>query len=277
MNFSEIKLDVGIEKSFSFLHISDTHLTLADNRDDDRKIRLSESRSKTFPNAFSNLTDAEKFAKNKGVFIAHTGDLIDFVSEKNLEEAKKFTDENDVFFSAGNHEFSLYVGEAKEDENYRNLSLEKVQKVFKNDIRFSVRKTGGAKLIAIDNSYYRFDKKQLENLKKECDENLPVILFLHTPLFNKETYDFSLKNEGENSPAYLMSVPEELMKKYSPERYEQQKEDETTAKAYSFIMNCSVIKGIFAGHIHHDFETMLRPDLPQIVTGLSSGRLVTLL
>ena len=47
--------------------------------------------------------EAVKYAKAHGLTIVHTGDLIDFVSEANLDAAKKFTAENDVFFAAGNH------------------------------------------------------------------------------------------------------------------------------------------------------------------------------
>ena len=58
---------------------------------------------------------ASDTAKEYGVPIIHTGDLIDFVSLANLERAERFISENDCFTVAGNHEFSLYVGEAKED------------------------------------------------------------------------------------------------------------------------------------------------------------------
>ena len=62
-----------------------------------------------------------------------------------------------------------------------------------------------------------------------------------------------------------MSVPEELMKNYTPHRYEQQKEDEITAEAYNFIVTCENIKGIFAGHPHKDFEGSIN-NIPQLVT-----------
>ena len=139
MSIIKTKLNVGATKPFKVLHMTDTHLTYADMRDGERKVNLALSREKIFPENVKTLEYGVKTAKELNVPIFHTGDLIDFVSLANLEETKKFTDEVDVFISAGNHEFSQYVGEAFEDADYRNQSLDKVQKVFKNDIRASSR------------------------------------------------------------------------------------------------------------------------------------------
>ena len=48
----------GAEKPFTLLHISDTHLTLADERNDKRKIDLADGRSSCFPSALSDLREA---------------------------------------------------------------------------------------------------------------------------------------------------------------------------------------------------------------------------
>ncbi len=274
MKFTEHKLNIGAENPFSFLHVSDTHLTFADQRDGERKVKLSESREKVFPDAPLNFAETKIKADELGCFIAHTGDLIDFVSERNLEEVKAFTDSYDCFMAAGNHEFSLYVGEAKEDAAYRNLSLDKVQSVFKNDIRFSSRKVNGINLISIDNSYYLFEEDQLNKLRFELNLDMPTILFLHTPLYSKETYDFCTDN-GKSLPAYLMSVPEEMMIDYSPDRFEQQKQDEVTKEAYDLITNSRNIAAIFSGHLHKDFESELSPNIKQFITGIGTGRIVT--
>ena len=48
---------------------------------------------------------------------------VDVVEQLAIDRAKEFCETVDVFMAAGNHEFSLYVGEAWEDEAYRNQSL----------------------------------------------------------------------------------------------------------------------------------------------------------
>ena len=97
--------------------------------------------------------DNLQFLKNKAATenktIIYTGDLIDFVSELNIEKAKEFTDSVDIFMSAGNHEFSLYLGEEKEDAAYRNRSLPKVQTAFKNNLRYSSREINGVLFVFI--------------------------------------------------------------------------------------------------------------------------------
>ncbi len=260
---------IGIEKPFTVLHASDTHIAYADNRNDERKIKLAEQRTNHFPDARENL----EFIKNKAISenrtLIYTGDLIDFVSELNLEKAKEFTDSVDVFMAAGNHEFSLYLGEEKEDAAYRNRSLPNVQTVFKNNIRFSSREINGVLFVALDNSYYLIDEEQLAFLKAECGRGLPVILCMHTPLYTRELYDYS--REWEPVPAYLMSVPEELMQDYSEDRYIQQKQDKPTADAFDFIVNCNEIKALITGHIHQDYVGLINGKI-QIASDISTLR-----
>lgn len=265
----------GAESPFTVIHVSDTHLTLADGRDGKRKVKLSENRLSGFPDAEDQLAEISRLSSEYGAVIMHTGDLIDFVSRKNLEKAAEFTGANDCFVCAGNHEFSLYVGEAKEDEKYRSRSLSRVQRSFRNDIRFSSRVVSGVNFVAVDNSYYLFDAFQLEKLKAEVGKGLPVVLLLHTPLYNEEIYRFSM-DILKNSCAYLMSVPEEKMKCYPQDRYVQQKENSITHEAYEYIMGEDRIKLLLTGHIHENFETYLAPGKLQLTTGLGTARIISI-
>lgn len=271
LNIIRTSINLGTTVPFKLLNISDTHLTLADGRDNERKKSLAADRFNSFQNVEFYLSDAEKYANDNKITIVHTGDLIDFVSEANLDRAKKFTAENDVFFAAGNHEFSLYVGEAFEDAEYRNQSLAQVQKAFTNDIRFSSRKVNGVNLVAIDNSYYRFEPAQLEMLKTEISFGLPIILFIHNPLYEPELYKVAI---GRADSAYLTSAPEALMKSYNEYRYRQQKADEITHKTTEFIESEPLFRAVFAGHLHYDYDGVLPGGLRQYVTGIGTGRII---
>lgn len=275
MNLIHNKIKIGVEKPFCFLHMSDTHFALADDRDDKRKNDLAKARCGWYSNAEKVSSEIEAFAKANHLTIAHTGDYIDFVSEANLDRLKKFTEENDVFMAAGNHEFSLYVGEAFEDADYRNLSLEKVQSCVPNNIRFDSRKINGVNLIAIDNGYYLFDREQLEALKREAEYGLPMILFMHTPLYDEELYQIMGEHGCLGVAAYMVATPEELMKEYSKERYRQQKADEITLETVEYIKNQPLIKAIFCGHLH-DFvsETKLTDGISQYVSNFENVRWV---
>lgn len=276
MNFLKAEINAGAEKPFDIIHISDTHLSLADSRDSERKIKLAERRRTGFPEAEEMLQETKRLAELTGNTVIHTGDLIDFVSEANLDRAEKFTSEVDCFAAAGNHEFSLYVGEAKEDAAYRQQSLAHVSESFTNDIRFASRVINGVDFVALDNSYYLIEPFQLEALKKEVAKGLPVILCVHTPLYTKELFDYVTAGHEKGYPAYLMSVPEDRIKYYPPDRYEQQREDVTTREAYEYIKNESGIKAILAGHVHTDFAFDFF-SRPQLGVGCTDIRTVTIL
>ena len=272
--WSEATIEVGATAPFRVLHMSDTHLTDADERDDERKLRLAEARVNYFKNANLMIEEASAYSKQEGIPILHTGDLIDFVSWKNLDRARAFYESNDVFMAAGNHEFSLYVGEAFEDAAYREQSLEKVQACFKNDIRFSKREIGGVNFVALDNSYYLVDEWQLDALKAVVAEGKPVVLLVHTPLYCEALYNYeTVERKADN--AGLMAVPEEKMQGYNEYRFRQQKADEVTLRAYDYICNEPGIRAILAGHLHANAEYAINDRLTQYLVGCTGLRVVT--
>ena len=272
MKIIENTLKVGAKEPFEVLHLSDTHLTFADERERDngRKVALAKERLRYFAHAESDLREAEAYAKDNGLTIIHTGDLIDFVSAANLDAAKRFTTENDVFMAAGNHEFSLYVGEAKEDAAYRNKSLYAVQEAFTNDIRFASRVMHGVNFVAVDNGYYLFEREQLDALKKEAEKGLPIVLMMHTPLYTPTLYD--VRMEQAPGPVYLMNVPVEKMAHYTPDRFAQQLADDVTREAYDYILSQPLIRAVIAGHLHTDSEGTLPNGIPQLVTDCRTMR-----
>ncbi|MBO4429351.1 MAG: metallophosphoesterase [Clostridia bacterium] len=269
MDLIRTKVVAGAERPFTLVHASDTHLTLADGRDGERKVKLALKRKNVFGDAEGMIREISRLSKELSAPIVYTGDLIDFVSRKNLEYAKKFADENDVFFTAGNHEFSLYVGEAFEDEAYRNKSLARVQRCFKNDIRFASRVMNGVNLIGIDDSYYLFDKAQLDALKKEISRGLPIILFMHNALYEEKLF-----GEIRSDAPYLACPPKAALEGCSEYRIRQQTPDAITIEMTEYIKRQPLIKAIFTGHLHWDWDGMLTPSIPQYVTGKETVRII---
>ena len=100
----EIHVKVGASKPFGVLHVSDTHSARADNRDDERKIKLAASRSCGMTYGEHYLDEAIRYARDKGLYMMHTGDMYDFVSEANLDCCAHHMLEADWFVCAGNHE-----------------------------------------------------------------------------------------------------------------------------------------------------------------------------
>ncbi len=270
MNPTLTRIAIGLAEPFRALHLSDNHLSLADDRDDERKNLLAQRRQKEFDSArkgiMFHLTEQLTYAKERSLPILYTGDMIDFVSHKNLETAEALLKDTDYFMAVGNHEFSLYVGEAFEDEAYKMQSYDFVQKHFKNDLTFASREMGFINFVAVDNSYYRFTNFQLESLKKEAEKGLPIVLMLHCPLHTDELYHL-IMDDLHFPCAYLTGTPEPLLKPYDDYRYRQQKPDESTMKFIEYVHGCSAVKAILAGHLHESCESALPSGLMQYITG----------
>lgn len=128
MNLLKVRIVIGLFVPLRVLHVSDTHLTLADGRDDPRKQALAARRSALFgkEECLRNFSEVVAYAWNSCDLMICSGGLIDFVPEKNLDTAKEMLSGTDYVFAAD--EFSKYVGETVEDEAYMLDSLPLVQR-----------------------------------------------------------------------------------------------------------------------------------------------------
>ena len=273
--FTEVRPGGSLKAPFDLVHVTDTHFTYGDERDGEKKIKHAKGRSEAFGGQQEIwIAYAEATARALNAPIVHTGDLIDFVSQANLDRAKRFFDENDVaLVTAGNHEFAIYIGDGeKENAECRNRSLATVQSYFPNDIRFYAREMGGVKLIGMDDGYYLFEEWQLERLKQEAADGMPILLFLHNPIYTPELHE--ALTHGNPTCSYLVGVPEELTRRYPPDRMEQQTPDAVTLETVDYIKSCPQIRAVFAGHLHCDAETMLTETLPQYITSMTTARVI---
>lgn len=267
-------LHVGAEKPFSILQITDTHLMFANEKDDELKHKLAVDRYSWIPKQESlvKLDYALEVARETGLPVFHTGDLIDFVSEGNLERAKEFIDKVDFFFACGNHEFSkyLYFEELNETPEYRAESIDAVQAIHKNDIRFASKIMNGVNMVSIDDSYYTIDADQFARLKAEVAKGLPIVLFMHVPIYSEEMYKRFFVSPQR--PLFMLNTPKELIKDYPEENIIQQQTDELTAEATEYILNEPLIKACVTGHLHADFECTLNGRITQLVTDMTTVR-----
>lgn len=273
LNIVHNTIDIGLGKTVRVLHASDTHLPLADDRDEARKVELGISRTRAFPRAQQCLQEMSRISHDMGLPIMYTGDIIDFVSVANLEFAKAFTAENDLFMAAGNHEFALYLGEALEDAAYRNQSLAKVQACFTNDIRMDSRIIDGLNFVVLDNGYYKFDPEHLAFLKEQVALGLPIVLLFHTPLYEPDFYKDAISRFPE--AAYLAGVPDELRANYASDGLrDYQAADAITQEIIDYIADQPLIKAILTGHMHYDYDSVFAGRIPQLCTDCCTLRVV---
>lgn len=273
MTLEKTAIKIGIEKPFKLLHVTDTHLCMADERDDLRKRALAANRAKAFEGSDTGccleyFRQSCDFAREQNALLVHTGDLFDFVSEKHLDIAPQLLSmPDDYFMAVGNHEYSLYVGEAFEDETYKMQSFDRVQASMPRwNLRFDSRIVNGINLIAMDNVYYDFSAEALDFLKHEAEKGLPMILFFHTPVYTPEIYDEAMNKRGQSSCG-VVGVPIELMQNYSDHRFRQQVCTPQTRKFIDYMLSLDLVKAIVAGHMHFSHESALENGVMQYVTG----------
>ena len=255
---------VGLERPVKLLHVTDTHLGLTDERDDERKRALSRRLSDPCKEKY--LYEHIAYAKEHCDLLVHTGDLMDFVSHANVEKARGIVADDRFFFIAGNHDYSQYVGEAWEDRAYRMNSYMQMGYGLGVPMFFNARVVGGVNIVGIDNSYYLFEDWQLWRLKREAEKGLPIVLAFHDPLFEPSLYDYHMSLRGADC-TYLVGCDEAHLLPYSEFRAVQQRPDGPTLRMIEYIKSEPLIKLILTGHLHFSFESDLTDTLPQFVTG----------
>ena len=257
-------VQIGLEQPLKILHVTDSHIALADERDNARKHELAKRLGN--PDKEQHLQDHLAYGKAHCDLIVHTGDLIDFTSQANFDFARTVLAEEKVFFAVGNHEFSQYVGEAYEDRSYKMNSYNEMRPGLGAPLFFNARSIGGVNFVAIDNSYHQFELWQLTRLKKEIAKGLPIILCVHAPLFEESLFDFHCERSGRGSSSYLVGCDEDHL----PEdewRAVEIRPRGITEEAVAFIKSQKLIKAVLAGHVHFSFVSELAPGMPQFVTG----------
>jgi hypothetical protein len=272
----QIEICAGASKPFGAVHVSDTHIVRADSRDNARKITLAARRSGHMKWGEHYLDEAIRAAESAGEMLIHTGDLIDFVSAANLEMAERHFAGHDWFASSGNHEFSQYVGEAKEDDAYRRVSYNRVQAAYPNDLTFASRVVNGVNFVAIDDVYYNVTEAQHALFEKEVAKGLPIVILCHVPFYTPRHHDEELKR-SRGVCSYETGVPDEKIATWRApsrpfgkgeewrDRRVQQRADAPTKEFIKYIKAQPLLKAILCGHCHNFWEERFSPTAVQYV------------
>ena len=276
MKLEKTTVRIGLDKPVKLLHVTDTHLDFADERDDEGKRALAGRMG--HPDKESVLAEQIAWARENCDLLVHTGDLIDFVSRPNVEKAREILKDDTIFFIAGNHEYSQYVGEAWEDNAYRMNSYMKMGYGLGVPMFWNTRVVGGVNLIGIDNGYYQFEDWHLWRLKHEAEKGLPMVLAFHDPLYEESLYAEHMRRHPGGC-TYLVGCDEEHLLPYDEFRAVQQRPTDATLRVIEYIRSEPLIRVILTGHLHFNFVSSLTDSLVQIVTGggyEGSAREVTL-
>ena len=277
LDIRPLTINVGAEKPFSALHISDSHLTRVFDSESQRKRDLSVRRQRIFPWAEHYFDAHIRYAADNDMIMLHTGDLIDFVSEANLSFIEGQLGVDNWFASAGNHEYSQFVGEAREDAAYKAQSYDKVQAAYPNNLTLASQVVNGVNFVAIDDVYYNFTEQQHELMEREVKRGLPIVMMCHVPLYTPRHCEYSLK-QTKGLAAYLTGAPLEITSKYreypnlAPDekwrnRSIQHRADKPTLDFIAWLKEQPELKAILCGHCHYFFEERFSPTAIQYTVG----------
>ena len=258
MKTERIKIEIGLGSKVDIAHITDVHLCLADERDahliDHAKERSGvffEEASQPEKTPSEYFCEAMEYSEANCDTCVITGDVIDFISAKNLEESEKILSGKNYMFTAGNHEFCPRVGVPDSFARKSDVFAD-IQASFGGDMFFEARVIGGVNLVTVDNSYYNYSAIQIEKLKNEIKKGLPIIIFSHVPLS-----DPILKLDYHHRDLVL----DEYMMDQNRGMLE-------------LIKSSDLIKAVFSGHWHVPVKKEITDQLTEYITpGLFKGML----
>lgn len=262
LNILKTTVNIGLKKPVKLLQITDSHIALDD--DGKQHIRAFEYfEGKYDGRSAAYFHAALKYASDNGLFIINTGDTIDFFSKGNFDFLDKYLNGTDYIYAAGNHDFCHCVGLAKEDRKYKRNNIKIIAPHIKTNLCFDSVIIGEVNIVTIDDSYYLLTHGQIDMLKAEVAKGYPILLCMHIPIFTPDLADFVMLKQP---CSYVIGATNDYLNRYPSDRRDQQKPDESTVEAIKYIKSESMIKAVFSGHIHNNFETKLNSDLMQYCT-----------
>ena len=263
-----------IKKKIKIIHIADTHLFM----DDERGIpflnysgRMAKAYNQTKHFKTRENTNPEKafeeaiaFAKESNAdVITLIGDIFSFPSELAIEWALSKIEAIGIpyIYIAGNHDWH-YEGMNGKLESLRDKWIEKrLMPLYQgNNPLMAAYDIKGIRFVAIDNSTYEINDKQLAFFSEQVESDIPLVLLIHIPLYapGKNIY------YGCGNPFWGAATDDNFELERRP-KWPENGHTKTTFEFYKKVFDSSNLIGIFAGHIHQNSIEIIKGK-PQIVS-----------
>ncbi len=265
LSLSYAVVNIGLERPFSVLHLTDSHLAAAYPEENEKKQRLHIRRTQTFGGRQEEaLRDALDWAKHHVDYVVHTGDLIDWQSEANFDLVRKYFG-GGYIGSLGNHEFSpdMWLSEPKEsrDEPWKDRTRARLQEVYPFNLRFQSQTANGVNFITLDDVFGYVTWEQVNRFREEVKKGLPIVLCMHVPFFTETIWRAQTRfwvKEGKMEGNGALTQPSG--------DYKTQLEDPVTRDFISYLKEEPLLKCILTGHLHISVEDQFSPTCREYVT-----------
>ncbi len=255
-------VEIGLDRPFSVLHISDTHLTAAYDNEPPSKQELSLKRTRCFGGRQEEaLRDSLLWARQHVDLIVHTGDIIDWQSRANFDLVGKYASlcpGGTMIGCVGNHEYSpdMWLGSPKETptETYKDISREALQAAMPFDIGFQATIHGGVNFIALDNVYGTVTAEQVDRFMSEREKGLPIVLCAHVPIYTERMWQMARRYWNWRQPKFHDATPPPVEGALRAQR-----EDNVTSGFIRHLCGEPLLKAILCGHEHVAMQDRFSP------------------
>lgn len=244
----------GLKEPKDALVITDTHLTLADERENEYGLELQAERSRMFPNGYKGFEEIKEYVKKTSPdVVIGCGDIVDFPSHKNLEYIDDFFNNycKEYVYAFGNHDWN-YPKTYNSIYNWRG-NVPKFNKVLKNGNPYvQVVDLGGVLIVAVDTNTDKIFPETIAQLKEVGKQGKPMILAMHCGFYTPKTAELVMDVQSRNM-LLVVGVPdeEEEKVKYCKTCMRDENSDEFIRMMYDpeFPVVAS-----FYGHVHCEFK-----------------------
>ena len=176
------KIEVGAERPFSVLHVSDSHVARIDSRDTDAVYAFAKTRSRIGRELGEYYLDAAVHrAQCRKMKVIHSGDFVDFMGEANLEYASRRLGTDDIVACVGNHEYWLDANH-RETEAYKAQTIPRIKGSWAG-LPASTLRVDGVNFFVFDNAFETVTGAISEAFEKTVAEGLPIVMVCHVPLW----------------------------------------------------------------------------------------------
>ncbi|WP_242094367.1 metallophosphoesterase family protein [Aestuariivivens sediminicola] len=264
----------AIKDAIKIVHIADTHLF----KDDERGIpyqefssRMAKAYNQTRHFITRENTNPEEafeetlaFAKEVNAdLITLIGDIFSFPSEAAIEWVLLKLKETGIpyIYIAGNHDWH-YEGMKGSLESLRDTWIEKrLLPLYQgNNPLMAAYDIKGIRFLAIDNSTYQINEKQLAFFEEQVASGMPLVLLVHIPMYAPGKH----VSFGCGNPNWGAFTDRNFELERRP-KWPESGHSQTTLNFHRKVFDAPNLLGIFTGHIHRNSIEIIKGK-PQIVT-----------
>ncbi|MGN1359800.1 MAG: metallophosphoesterase family protein [Kiritimatiellia bacterium] len=254
------RIECDLKQPFSLLHISDTHLTEADDEDGSWAGELRRKRSNHFGGRQEEALRASiEWARSRTDLLLHTGDVMDWFSGANLRLARHYL--GGMMACAGNHEYrpARRKGRPSYTDADRMPMRDSLARLYPEGLGFAVRRCFGVKFVLLDNAFGTVTPSQVERFREEVREGLPMVLCQHVPFYSEGLWLFDHTHwSGERVSGSAPAIRDGA-------DFRRQLDDGTTRGFVEMLRKERLLKAILCGHMHLFAEERFSPWARQYV------------